>query len=88
MKSSYSNLTPELFSEACAGTIAPGLVSQAMLDLASTINQAEAARLLTVPVNKWFCEPIVESIGTAVPRCSDRQVKAILTVAVQWGDEG
>jgi hypothetical protein len=83
-----SNLTAEAFETACGGSITAGRVTQNMLDMASTIDKAEATRLLKEPACNWWSEPIVLEIEAAVLRCQDRHVQAVLTVAASHGADG
>jgi hypothetical protein len=80
-----SNLNAETFETACGGSITAGRVTQPMLDMASAIDKAEAARLLKEPACNWGSEPIVLGIEAEIVQCRDRHVQAVLTVAASYG---
>jgi hypothetical protein len=84
---STTTLTPEQFEVICGGSIPASQVTTAMLKLASTILKREAKRLNAMPSSQWFLEPIVNEIEAAIPRCKDRHIQAVLTVAEQWGED-
>lgn len=94
MKSKYSNLTSEIFSELCEGRFEPARVTQEMLDVACQVKKSEARRLirkdgnLSVCLADAFLDPTINFIEENVPRCRDRHIVAILTVALTWGDDG
>lgn len=83
-----SNLTAETFETACGGSIIAACVTQPMLDMASTIDKAEAARLLKEPACNWWSEAIINEIESQIVGCKDRHVQALLTVAAEHGADG
>ena len=81
------SLTPEQFEKDCGGSIRSSQVSPEMIGLAKSILKREASRLNKASSNDWFLEPIVDEIEKAIPRCRDRHVQAVLTVAEKWGED-
>lgn len=94
MKSNYSNLTSEVFSKLCEGRFTPEQVTQEMLDLASTLFKREAHRLiredgcLAIGPDEVWMDHTISKIEDTIPRCKDRHIVAVLTVAKVWGDDG
>lgn len=82
-----TTLTPEIFEQACGGTIRAQLVTTEMIDLATSILKREAKDINAAPASSWWQYETVDRIEATIPRCKDRHVQAILTVAEQWGED-
>jgi len=80
-------LTAELFEQACHGTIRASQVSSEMIELATTILKREATDINKTPACDWWKFETVDRIEAAIPRCRDRHVQAVLTVAEQYGED-
>lgn len=80
-------LTPEIFEQACGGTIRAKFVTPEMIELATTILKCEAKDINATPACNWWQYETVDKIEAAVPRCKDRHVQAILAVAEVWGED-
>jgi hypothetical protein len=80
-------ITPEMFEQACGGSIQASQVTPEVLKLASSILKREAKHINALPTASWWMYETVSKIESAIPRCRDRHVQAVLTVAEQYGED-
>lgn len=76
----------EQFESACGSRLRAGQITDDMRSIVSSLSKSEAQRLSALPAAAWDNEPLIAKIEEVCgPRCKDRHVSAVLSVAVIYG---